>query len=94
MSIIYPKYLGNSLFEVEESIEYLVGFIFLFIVDVFEEVALYRLKLFQGLAFEVGSCEQHLGFFLLEVLVIDIEVGTELGKEALQILLAYSVEPS
>ena len=86
--------MGNSLLKVKKPVEDLISLVFAFVVNVFEEVVLYRLELFQGLAFEVSSYEQHLGFFILEVLVIDIEVGTELGKEALQILLAYSVEPS
>ena len=74
--------MGNSLLEVEKPVEDLVSLIFAFVIDVFEEVVLRRLELFQGSTFEVGSCEQHLGFFVLEVLVIDIEVGAELSEKS------------
>ena len=70
------------MFKVKESIKYLIGFVVAFVVGIFEEVALYRLKPFQGLTFEVGGYKQHLGFFILEVLVIDTEVGIELGEKA------------
>ena len=82
MSIIYLEHLGNSLLEIKKPIEDLISLIFVFVIDVFKEVILYRLKLFQGLAFEVSSYEQYLSFFVLEVLVIDIEVGTELSEKS------------
>ncbi len=51
-----------------------------------------RFELLESPALKVGSCEQHLLKFLVELVRVELEVGTELGNKSLQLLLLGSIE--